>query len=161
MVAGVTLSDVARHAGVSQATASRVLNGSARVPGEDVANRVRAAAAELGYVPNAQAQALARRTSGLLGLVVHDIADPYFSTIALGVQRAARARGMQTLLASTERDPEAEREAVAQQHPLDALVAGGAFQVEPEVVDEDAPLDMPGKRVGAVSVIGPLRSIFR
>lgn len=128
MVAGVTLSDVARHAGVSQATASRVLNGSARVPGEDVANRVRAAAAELGYVPNAQAQALARRTSGLLGLVVHDIADPYFSTIALGVQRAARARGMQTLLASTERDPEAEREAVEAfiAHRTDGLILVGS-----------------------------------
>jgi LacI family transcriptional regulator len=116
-VAGVTLTDVARRAGVSQATASRVLNGSARVPGEAVAERVRAAAAELGYVPNAQAQALARQASGLLGLIVHDIADPYFSSIAHGVQRAARDRGVQVLLASTERDPEAESAAV------DALVA--------------------------------------
>ena len=73
----VRLSDVAKDAGVSLATASRVLNGSARVPGKEVAERVRAAADRLGYVPNAQAQALARSRSGLIGLVVHDIADPY------------------------------------------------------------------------------------
>ena len=49
----VRLSDVAKDAGVSLATASRVLNGSARVPGKEVAERVRAAADRLGYVPNA------------------------------------------------------------------------------------------------------------
>ena len=56
----VRLQDVAIRAGVSQATASRVLNGSTRGAGEGAADRVRAAARELGYVPNAQAQALAR-----------------------------------------------------------------------------------------------------
>src|SRR5699024_9093197 len=82
----VRLSDVAKDAGVSLATASRVLNGSSRVPGKAVAEKVQAAAAKLGYVPNAQAQALARSRSGLIGLVVHDIADPYFATIAREVQ---------------------------------------------------------------------------
>ncbi|MCK5754943.1 MAG: LacI family DNA-binding transcriptional regulator, partial [Mycobacterium sp.] len=77
-MAAVRLQDVAARAGVSQATASRVLNGSTRIPGEGVADRVRAAARELGYKPNAQAQALARASTGLLGLIVHDIADPYF-----------------------------------------------------------------------------------
>lgn len=55
-----TLSEVARLAGVSLATASRVLNGSSRKPAEDIADRVRQAADKLGYVPNAQAQALAK-----------------------------------------------------------------------------------------------------
>ena len=77
----VRLTDVAARAGVSLATASRVINGSHRVPAEPIAARVRAAAAELGYVANAQAQALARSATGLIGLVVHDIADPYFSSI--------------------------------------------------------------------------------
>src|SRR5690349_14145857 len=55
IMAAVRLQDVAAAAGVSQATASRVLNGSSRIPGEGVADRVRAAAADLGYVANAQA----------------------------------------------------------------------------------------------------------
>lgn len=104
----VTLTDVAVRAGVSQPTASRVLNGSARRSSPEIVERVRRAADELGYTPNAQAQALARASTGLLGLVVHDIADPYFSVVASGVQRAASARGRQMLLAVSSRDPEIE-----------------------------------------------------
>lgn len=126
----VTLQDVATLAGVSQATASRVLNGSARVPGEHVADRVRAAARELGYVPNAQAQALARASTGLLGLIVHDIADPYFSSIARGVQAAARTASKQVLLASTDRDFDIERDAVSTfiAHRADAILLAGSRQ---------------------------------
>ncbi|MFD6137779.1 LacI family DNA-binding transcriptional regulator, partial [Isoptericola sp. NPDC060257] len=112
-MARARLQDVADRAGVSLATASRVLNGSARQPGAELVARVKAAAADLGYVVNAQAQALARARSGLLGLVVQDISDPYFSSIAAGAQAAARASGRLVLLASTGRDPVAEREAVA------------------------------------------------
>jgi LacI family transcriptional regulator len=126
----VTLHDVATRAGVSQATASRVLNGSARIPGEDVADRVRSAARELGYVPNAQAQALARASTGLLGLIVHDIADPYFSSIVRGVQTAARTARKQVLLASTDRDFDIERESVSTfiAHRADAIVLAGSRQ---------------------------------
>ena len=101
-MSAVTLSQVAREAGVSLATASRVLNGSDRRPAEHIAERVRDAAESLGYVANAQAQALARSTTGLVGLVVHDIADPYFSSIAKGVQRRARTDRHQLLLAATD-----------------------------------------------------------
>jgi len=104
----VTLTDVAMRAGVSQPTASRVLNGSVRRSSPDIVERVRRAADELGYTPNAQAQALARASTGLLGLVVHDIADPYFSVVASGVQRTASARGRQMLLAVSSRDPDTE-----------------------------------------------------
>lgn len=129
-MAAVTLQDVALRAGVSQATASRVLNGSSRIPGEGVADRVRTAARELGYVPNAQAQALARASTGLLGLIVHDIADPYFSSIAHGVQAAARSARKQVLLASTDRDYDIERESVSTfiAHRADAIVLAGSRQ---------------------------------
>ncbi|MBW4093920.1 MAG: LacI family transcriptional regulator [Acidobacteria bacterium] len=112
-MAASTLAQVAQLAGVSPATASRVLNGSARIPGPEVAERVRSAANELGYVANAQAQSLARSSTGLIGLVVHDIADPYFSTLARGVQDYARGAGKMVLLASTNGTPSEEREAVA------------------------------------------------
>jgi LacI family transcriptional regulator len=129
-MAAVTLHDVAVRAGVSQATASRVLNGSSRIPGEGVADRVRAAARELGYVANAQAQALARSSTGLLGLIVHDIADPYFSSIVRGVQVAARAARKQVLLASTDRDFDIERDAVSTfiSHRADAIILAGSRQ---------------------------------
>jgi len=124
----VTLTDIASHAGVSLATASRVLNGSARTPAEDIARRVREAAHELGYVANAQAQALARSATGLVGLVVHDIADPYFSSITRGAQRAAEGQRSQVLLAGAERDERAELKAVAAfaAYRTDAIILAGS-----------------------------------
>lgn len=124
----VRLTDVARDAGVSLATASRVLNGSDRVPGKDVAERVQRSAAKLGYVTNAQAQALARSRSGLIGLVVHDISDPYFGEIARQIQMRVFASGTQVLLTQTDRDAETEARAIraliAQR--VDALVIVGS-----------------------------------
>lgn len=103
-MAQVTLSDVARIAGVSLATTSRVLNGSSRVPGKAISQRVMQAAEKLGYVPNASAQALARSSSGLLGVVIQDLEDPYFSAVAAGFQEAAGGQGQLVLMAQTSRD---------------------------------------------------------
>ncbi|MER6947906.1 LacI family DNA-binding transcriptional regulator [Nonomuraea sp. NPDC000554] len=99
----VTLQDVATAAGVSLATASRVLNGTARVR-EDLRGRVEAAASRLAYTPNAHAQALARASNETVGVICHDVSDPYFSGIARGVMRAAADRDLLVMLASTFRD---------------------------------------------------------
>ncbi|MBB6171285.1 LacI family transcriptional regulator [Nocardiopsis mwathae] len=104
----MTLQQVARHAGVSLATASRVLNGSTRQVGRKLADRVSASAKELGYLANPYAQTLARNTSRLVGLVVHDIADPYFSCIAAGVTRVADGEGLVVVLGTTGRVPQRE-----------------------------------------------------
>lgn len=71
-----TLSNVAERAGVSLATASRVLNGSERTVAESFRQRVERAAEELGYTANVSAQATARGTSPVIALLVADIADP-------------------------------------------------------------------------------------
>ncbi|NHW87672.1 LacI family transcriptional regulator, partial [Escherichia coli] len=76
-----TLSDVARRAGVSPATASRVSNGSSKPVTEELRERVLQAVADLEYVPNAHAQLLARSHRGVVGVIVHDVSDPYFSEI--------------------------------------------------------------------------------
>ncbi|MET9020534.1 LacI family DNA-binding transcriptional regulator [Actinopolymorpha sp. NPDC004070] len=109
----VTLGDVARRAGVSLATASRVLNGSTRRVNEDLRVVVLKAAEELGYTPNLHAQAVARGTSSTVGLVMHDIADPYFSAIASGVMRVADERGLIVTLGTTSRNPNRELQYVA------------------------------------------------
>jgi LacI family transcriptional regulator len=159
-VAASTLSEVARLAGVSLATASRVLNGSSRKPAEDIAERVREAADKLGYVPNAQAQALAKSSSGLIGLVVHDIADPYFSAIARGVQEAARQQNRMVLLASTSGTPSDEREAVAAfaARRADSIVIAGSRSVRAEDrqgnAELAAELDRYCRNGGHVGVVG-------
>lgn len=109
----VTLADVAARAGVSLATASRVINGSERIVGEPHRSKVLEAAKKLGYTPNAQAQAMARGSSKLIGLIVQDITDPYFSTIADGVTRVADQHGLIVLLTSTHHDADRELEAIA------------------------------------------------
>lgn len=99
-----TLQDVAARAGVSLATASRTLNGSRRKVADQYRERVLAAAAELHYIPNLAAQAVARGFSATITLVVGDIADPYFSSIAAGVARAADEHGLMVTIAQSGRD---------------------------------------------------------
>ena len=159
-MAASTLTEVARLAGVSPATASRVLNGSARKPGPDIAERVRQAAESLGYVPNAQAQGLAKSSSGLIGLIVHDIADPYFSAIARGVQEAAREQRNMVLLATTGGGPAEEKEAVAAfaARRADSIVIAGSRSRRPGDTEGNAELaaelDRYCRNGGRVAVVG-------
>lgn len=104
----VTLHDVAREAGVSLATASRVLNGSTRRVAESYRERVQEAAAKLGYTANLSAQATARGTAATIALLVSDIADPYFGQIAAGVARGADEAGLVMTIAVTDRNPDRE-----------------------------------------------------
>ncbi len=157
---GVTLTDVALRAGVSQPTASRVLNGSTRRPSPAVVEAVRRAAEELGYISNAQAQALARSQTGLVGLVVHDIADPYFSTIAAGVQGEAAERDRQVLLATTLRSTEQEIRAVNAfiGHRTDAIVlVGSRLNTDDGLRDQERLTGLLGRYRdlgGRIAVIG-------
>ena len=124
-----TLDDVAREAGVSLATASRVLNGSARIVGEPHRTRVEEAAARLGYTANLSAQATARGTSAVVALLVADIVDPYFGLIAAGVARGADEAGLIVTIAVTDRDPDREARlvrALRGQRPRAVIFAASA-----------------------------------
>ena len=79
-----TLADVARRAGVSAATASRVINGSSKPVTDELRDRVLRAVEELHYVPNAHAQLLARSDRIAVGVIVHDVSDPYFASVQIG-----------------------------------------------------------------------------
>ena len=109
----VTLQDVADRAGVSLTTASRVVNEGSRRVGPGLAQRVSQAVAELGYTANLQARAVATGQSTMIGVVVHDIADPYFSSIAAGLIEAAEARQLLVCMSSTAATEVAERAYVA------------------------------------------------
>ena len=134
--APVTLLDVAQRAGVSVATASRVLNGGDRVPRPELQERVKDAAAALGYTPNAQAQALAKSSTNLVGILVHDIEDPYFAAIANGVMRAADERGLLVMMASTFRDSDRE---IAYLSSLRAQRARAAVMIGSRRTDAEGP----------------------
>jgi LacI family transcriptional regulator len=96
-----TLQDVADLAGVSLTTASRVVSDGPRKVGRPLVDRVLVAVTELGYTANLQARAVATGQSSTIGVVVHDIADPYFSSIAAGLIEVAYARQLLVCLSST------------------------------------------------------------
>jgi LacI family transcriptional regulator len=112
-VAGVTLQDVADRAGVSLTTASRVVNEGSRRVGPALTAAVNQAVAELGYLANLQARAVATGQSNTVGVVVHDISDPYFSSIAAGLIEVAYARDLLVCISSTSRREAGEREYVS------------------------------------------------
>ena len=112
----VTLLDVARVAGVSLATASRVINGSERKVSEALRSRVAEAAETLNYVPNAYAQALARARTSIAGVIVHDIDNPFYSGILRGVQRVAIEKQQILLICNSDRDPHRELEYLGLMH---------------------------------------------
>ena len=102
-----TIHDVARLAEVSTASVSRVLSGGKPVSAE-VADRVRAAAREVGYRPNPAAQTLLRGSSQTIGVVAPDLGNPYFAEILKGVAAEAAEGGHHTLVAGTDEDPDRE-----------------------------------------------------
>ncbi len=153
--AAVTLSDVAREAGVSVATASRALNGSTRTVRPHLAERVAAAAKLLDYAANAQAQAMAKGATTVLGLIVHDIADPYFSAIASGVSRAADDAGLLVMLSATLGRPEQEvryLRALRAQRGRAAIIVGSRRTERDRALDaEITAFEQAGGRVVAIS----------
>ena len=118
-----TLHDVARHAGVSPMTVSRVVNGTGPVSPERRV-RVERALADLGYVPNAVARNLRTKRSDTVGLVLPDMTNPFFTTLAQGVETALREAGVSLLLTNTDEREEEERRIVPVllQHQVDGLL---------------------------------------
>ncbi|MEV4687435.1 LacI family DNA-binding transcriptional regulator [Microbacterium sp. LWH3-1.2] len=109
----VTMADVARHAGVSRSAVSFVLNDRRSVSiAEDTRDRVLAAAAELGYRPNAGARALAKKQSDWYGLVTEIVTAPFAVDIIKGAQDRALVDEKYLLIASTESDPAVETAAI-------------------------------------------------
>src|SRR4028119_813681 len=102
-----TIHDVARAAGVSPMTVSRVFRGASYVRAE-TRQRVLDAAAELNYVPNAVARSLRQSRSGLLAFINTDVLNPLFYDMARGAENAAQAAGMTIVLGNSDDDPALE-----------------------------------------------------
>lgn len=154
--ASVRLQDVADEAGVSMATASRSLSGTAGVS-ESVAERVREVARRMGYVANLHARSLAAGTSRSVGLVVHEIGDPYFSEIASGVLRVGAREGLTVQICHTGRDPDRELDQIRTliANRVGAIIIAGSGFVDP-ALQAAAKSDLQGYRAsgGRVAVIG-------
>lgn len=104
-----TVSDVAKKAGVSVSTASRVLSGRGYAAPE-TRQVVLEMAKELGFVPNRIAQSLRTQQTHLVGLLIGDVENPFYSAIASNVEWVTRASGYNVVLCNSDDDPEIEKE---------------------------------------------------
>jgi DNA-binding LacI/PurR family transcriptional regulator len=104
----ITIEDVAKHAGVSDATVSRVLSNKPHVRSE-VRERVLHSVAELGYRPSRVARSLRARRSSIVGLIISDIQNPFFTALVRAVEDVANANQHAIFLCNTDEDPEKEK----------------------------------------------------
>lgn len=102
-----TIHDVAKRAGVGSITVSRVINNSGYIRSE-TRERVQKAIAELGYVPNTLARSLRSRRTNTVALMVTDITNPFFTTLARGVEDAANEAGYTVFFCNTDESAEKE-----------------------------------------------------
>jgi LacI family transcriptional regulator len=147
-----SLQDVAKAAKLSPATVSRYLNGSLSLPAE-TADRINTAIARLKYRPNPHARSLSRGRSDTLGLVIPDIANPFFSRLAAAVESRADEKGLGLMLCSSLNRPERELDYIErlQRNFVDGLLIAtnhlddgklaAAINEAPNIVllDEDVP----------------------
>ena len=110
-MAKVTIKDIARALGVAPSTVTRALAGSSRISAETV-RRVRQTAEAMGYVADSAARAMRSGRSALVGLLIPDIQNHFYATMARTVARSCQARGHQLVLSMTEDDPAIEEQHV-------------------------------------------------
>lgn len=131
----VSLADVARSAGVSIATASRVVSGSPYKVSYKTRERVLKAVDELGYTPNALARALATDNNPIIGVIVGSVTDPYFAEICRGVEDFARPHSFLTIVCNADRNLSIEvayLEMLRKYKSLGIIFAGGMYTNTPE-----------------------------
>ncbi|QAY64275.1 LacI family transcriptional regulator [Xylanimonas allomyrinae] len=146
----VTVRDVAREAGVSISTVSRALSVPDKVAVE-TRERVVSVAAALGYQPNRAAAGLRAGRTGTVGLLVPDLANPYFAAVAKGVTAGAREHALGVFVVDSEEKPEVEAELLRSlAHQTD-----GVILASPRALDADLPA-AGGKPLVVVNQGGPL-----
>jgi LacI family transcriptional regulator len=133
-----SITEVARRAGVSIATASRVVAETDYPVSATTRARVLEAAKALDYVPNALARGLQKSRIPVVGVIVHDITDPYFSEVVRGVEDAAARGGYLVITCSSDRDPKREASYVRLLRSMraSAVIFAGSGIDDPELTEE-------------------------
>lgn len=133
----ITIREVAKEAGVSIGTASRALNRAGRVSEKAIADVTRAAR-RLGYAPDAIARSMRTRSSGVIGLLVSDLANPLYARIITSIESTLQAAGYALLLASTHNDGKREKAMIDlfRARRVDGLVLGPCETETPQYLEQ-------------------------
>jgi DNA-binding LacI/PurR family transcriptional regulator len=131
----VTISDVARAAGVATSTVSRALTQPGRVS-DDMRRRVESVANELGYLPNPQARSLTSGRTHTMALLIPGATNPYFFDLIRGTQIEAKVRGYRHMLVDTEASAENEANVLAElTRVVDGVVLTGSRQSDAQLLE--------------------------
>ncbi len=143
-----TILDVAARAGVSKSTVSLVLQNSPQVKMETRAS-VRAAMVEIGYVYNRAAAQMRSPGAGLIGLVINDLRNPFFTEFATVLQMTLAARGYTTIIGNSDENPELQADLVGSmiEHGVSALVVSAAHGASGDTFDRIAKAGVPALQV--------------
>ncbi|HUR16883.1 MAG TPA: LacI family DNA-binding transcriptional regulator [Candidatus Limnocylindrales bacterium] len=149
-----SITEVARRAGVSIATASRVVSAADYPVSASTRERVLDAARALDYVPNALARGLQKSYVPVVGVIVHDITDPYFAEIVRGVEDAANKTGYLVVTCSSERDAQRENSYVRllRQMRAAAVIFAGSGLDDPQL-NEELPKHLAAIRSTGAAVV--------
>lgn len=144
-----TIIDVAKRAGVSKSLVSLVMRDPARV--SDASRKaVLKAVKELKYRPNAVARSLVQMRTGVIGVIVADLHNPFFADVADGIEVAASSRGFRSMMSSGFLDPKRERSAIEAMLELrvDGLIITGTMQkiAKIETVTASLPVALVGRQ---------------
>ena len=149
----VTIRDVAQEAGVSLGTASRALNRSGRVSEATVA-AVAKVARRLGYEPDVVARSLRTRSSGVIGLLISDMANPFYAGVISAAEAELQAAGYALLIANTHNDAKRQKALIDlyRSHRVDGLLLGPCLGEDPaqlEQLQRDGPVVVLDRELGA------------
>ena len=157
----VTIYDVAKEAGVSIATVSKVINNTGNMR-ESTRKRVLETMKEMNYTPSIMASALTGKSTQTLGLLVPDISNPFFAEMAKTIEDRAHEEGLSVIICSTDANPEKERKylEVLQQKQADGILIASKFQDDTlldDLIERNVPLvmltiDDPTMNVSKVSI---------
>ena len=146
-----SIRDVAKLAGVSPSTVSRVMNGTAKVD-EEKMQRVLNAISETGFKPNEVARSLFKKSSRIIGVIAPDIENPFFTEMAKSIEGEAYARGYRMTLCYSENKPEKEKESIRMLSRMNAdgiILMTNNEEIDAEVKDCGIPVVVVDRRIHA------------
>jgi LacI family transcriptional regulator len=146
----VNIKDIAKLANVSHTTVSRALNNKSRIR-KDTRDKILTIAKNLGYRPNFVARSLVMKRTKTLGLVITNIANPFYTELAQGIEKTATKLGYSIILCSTQSDISTERQYIEmlRSKGVDGIVFSSAHREDPNIVDlaeEEFPIILVNRR---------------
>jgi LacI family transcriptional regulator len=146
----VNIKDIAQIAKVSHTTVSRALNDKSRIR-KETKERILSIAKDLGYRPNFIARSLVMKRTKTLGLVITNIANPFYAELAQGIEKTATKLGYSIILCSTQSDISTEKQYIEmlRSKGVDGIIFSSAHMEDPNIVtlaEEEFPITLVNRR---------------